>query len=143
MGKKSITVRLEAELVEALDAYAETNGKSRTQAVEDALEALLDGSVRDGEPTADAGKGSADGALMEALRASNADLRAALVDTRATVAALTAQLSVKDEQIARAHELVDQSHRLQMAEVQRGRKALPGPRGEGLMAKIRRLTGHD
>lgn len=54
-------------------------------------------------------------AIIDVLRASNADLRA-------TVSTLTAQLDVKDRQIEAAHGLADHAQKLHAAEVQ---KALP------------------
>ena len=70
-------------------------------------------------------------AVVDVLRASNADLRL-------TVSTLTAQLATKDQQIQTAHELVDQAHKLQAAQMQR---ALPAEGGTSRPSLWERLTG--
>lgn len=116
MAKQSTSVRLEESTIEALDAYAQDHGITRTAAIEALIRAGLQ---QDENASQNVSQG-----ITDVLRQANADLRAALLDTRGVVATLTAQLAAKDEQIAAAHTLIDQAHRLHMAEVTR---ALPAP----------------
>lgn len=116
MAKLSTSVRLEESTIEALDAYAQEHGITRTAAIE----AL----VRAGLQSGDSAPQNAPQDITDVLRQANADLRAALLDTRGVVATLTTQLAAKDRQIEAAHTLIDQAHRLHMAEVTR---ALPAP----------------
>jgi len=116
MAKQSTSVRLEESTIEALDAYAQEHGITRTAAIEKLIRAGLQ---KDSDAPQDVPQ-----RITDVLQQANADLRAALVDTRGVVATLTAQLAVKDRQIEAAHTLIDQAHRLHMAEVTR---ALPAP----------------
>lgn len=116
MAKQSTSVRLEESTIEALDAYAQDHGITRTAAIE----ALVRAGLRAGDDVPQ----SAPQDIADVLRQANADLRAALLDTRGVVATLTAQLAAKDRQIEAAHTLIDQAQRLHMAEVTR---ALPAP----------------
>lgn len=137
--KKPISARLDDDVLQMLDTFAEAHGMTRTEALEKAVRGLQEPPEAHQEQRQGDVPSSTLEAVTEALKASNADLRAALVDTRSTVATLTAQLAVKDQQIAAAHELVDQSHRLHMAEVQR---ALP-PARQTMRDRIRRFLGHE
>ena len=128
MAKKVVSIRLEAESVEALDAYASAHDLSRAEAVEVAIQSLDhdDASAANQKPT-EAAEGQErpethtdeHRAVVEVLRASNADLRA-------EVSRLWSQIAEKDEQIRTANELLDQSHRMHAAEITR---SLP-PAGE-------------
>lgn len=130
MTKRPFTARLDAGTVEAVDAYAEAHGITRTEAAERLLSAAL--RATEGAPAAAEEVGGpsvqADGerAVVEVLRASNADLRA-------EVSRLWAQMAEKDRQIQDAHELADQAHRLHAAEVSR---ALPESKGRGFAEKV-------
>lgn len=110
--RKPINMRLPEELVESVDTYARDHQTSRTSAIETLVQMGLDDVMtaqdgrKDGEGTNAPREEYA--AVLEVLKASNADLRA-------TVSTLTAQLATKDAQISQAMELTDQSHRLQMA----------------------------
>lgn len=122
--------RLDDELLKRLDDYSKGRGMRPSEAVSYLLCIALDAESSTGtsqghqtphkaakeegratEPQAETM------AVLDALRASNADLRAALIDTRAMVATLTSQLAVKDAQISTAHELAGQAQRLQMADI--------------------------
>lgn len=70
-------------------------------------------------------------AIIDVLRASNADLRA-------TVSTLTAQLDVKDRQIEAAHGLADHAQKLHAAEVQKALPAEGQTRGGWLSSFFRR-----
>ena len=146
MPKVHKTLRLEAELAAAVDAYAEAHGMRAGAAFESLLRAGLDaaenGTREPSEPREATQEAAEDSnrpetrvdelrAVCEVLRASNADLRL-------TVSTLTAQLAVKDEQIQTAHELVDQAHKLQAAQIQR---ALPAEGGTSRPSLWERLTG--
>lgn len=133
--KKPISARLDDGVLQLLDAFAESHGITRTEALEKAIRGLQEPSEgRKEQSTGEQSQRTVE-AVIEALKASNADLRSALVDARSTISTLTAQLAVKDDQIATAHGLVDQSHRLHMAEVQR---SLP-PARMTMREKIRRF----
>lgn len=132
MTKRPFTARLDAGTVEAVDAYAEAHGITRTEAAERLLSAALRATEGNQyQQSADVGaptKAQADGerAVVEVLRASNEDLRA-------EVSRLWAQMAEKDRQIQDAHELADQAHRLHAAEVSR---ALPESKGRGFAEKV-------
>lgn len=119
MGKAHISARLDDGILEALDAFAAREGITRTQAVERAVMALVQGPERAQEGAQEAHGADVPPAdlraVCEVLRASNADLRA-------EVSRLWAQVGEKDQQIQRAQELADHAQKLHAAEVQR---ALP------------------
>lgn len=131
MAKIRVNMRLEADVVEALDAYAVGRGISKTEALDQLLRASLCDAT-EAPQEADSGQGEPsdhdDGerAVVEVLRASNADLRA-------EVSHLWAQMAEKDKQIQNAHELADQAHRLHAAEVSR---ALPESKGRGFAERV-------
>lgn len=125
--KKHVTIRVDSEVLEALDAWAEVHGMTRTAALE---RLVMDGmNVSNEGPSEDAetgGKAPEDAervkthtedlrAVCEVLRSSNADLRA-------EVSRLWSQLATKDEQIRTAQGLADHAQQLHAAEVTR---ALP------------------
>ena len=123
MPKKQLSVRLDADVMERLDAYAEASGISRTEAVERAVSSLTEAAQEAAqEPQEDAGGPERAEthagdlrAVCEVLRASNADLRA-------EVSRLWSQLAEKDRQIAAAQGIADHAQQLHAAEVTR---ALP------------------
>lgn len=123
MAKAHINTRLEASTLEAVEAYAQAHGMTRTAA----LESLIMAGLEAGGPTGGADQRATEAAqeadreevpptdlraVCDVLRASNADLRA-------EVSRLWAQLATKDEQLHAAHDLADQAHRLHAAEVTR------------------------
>lgn len=148
MAKVLRSVRLEAGTFEAVDAWAKEHGTGKGEAMERLIRAGIDATSGNqttaGATDADDGANihtSDQGAVIEALRASNADLREALVGTRAVVSTLTAQLATKDEQIARAHDLAEHAQQLHAIETT---KALPAPRRSWLeRLGIRRKDGTD
>ncbi len=116
MPKKQLSVRLDADVMERLDAYAEASGISRTEAVERAVSSLTEAAHEDaGEPERAETHAEDARAVCEVLRASNADLRA-------EVSRLWSQLAEKDRQIAAAQGIADHAQQLHAAEVTR---ALP------------------
>lgn len=148
MTKVHKTLRLDADLSAAIDVYAEAHGMRAGSAFEALLRAGLEAeevsaqrpSERRERPQEATGGGervethtSDLQAVVDVLRASNADLRL-------TVSTLTAQLATKDQQIQTAHELVDQAHKLQAAQIQR---ALPAEGGTSRPSLWERLTGRN
>lgn len=139
MAKVHKTIRLEEEQLSRVTEWGEANGaKNSTEAIVMLLERALSGdAVRPDQTPTEAASGDSGTehagadyrAVIDVLRASNADLRA-------TVSTLTAQLVTKDEQIRHAHELTDQAQRLHMAEVAR---ALPAE-GESSESSTGRST---
>lgn len=131
MGKRHITIRINEDVADALDRRAGDDGASRSEVVERLLRASLCDAT-EAPQEADSGQGGPsahdDGerAVVEVLRASNADLRA-------EVSRLWAQMAEKDRQIQEAHELADQAHRLHAAEVSR---ALPESKGRGFAERV-------
>lgn len=129
MAKKVVSIRLEAESVEALDAYASAHDLSRAEAVEVAIKSLdhedaPGTSQKPPEVPEDAERPETHAedhrAVVEVLRASNADLRQ-------EVSRLWLQISEKDQQIRSLQGIADHAQQLHAAEVTR---ALPptGPR---------------
>lgn len=119
MPKKQLSVRLDADVMERLDAYAEASGISRTEAVERAVSSLTEAAQEPQEAAGGAERAETHAgdlrAVCEVLRASNADLRA-------EVSRLWSQLAEKDRQIAAAQGIADHAQQLHAAEVTR---ALP------------------
>lgn len=141
MGKTHVNARLEESVIEALDAYAEAHGMTRTAALE---RLVMDGIKASDEAASERRRAAQEAtedeervethsdslrAVIDVLRASNADLRA-------EVSRLWAQMGEKDRQIARAHELADQSHRMHAAEIV---KTLP-TEAEGAKSMWQRLA---
>jgi len=125
--RKHVTIRIDGEVLDALDAWAKGRGMTRTAALErlvmDGMSATSEGASDGGET---GGKAPEDEervethsdelrAVIDVLRASNADLRA-------EVSRLWSQLATKDEQIRAAQSLADHAQQLHAAEVTR---ALP------------------
>lgn len=153
MGKKHITARIDEGTAEDLDRWAGARGIGRSEAIERLIRAGLDEGEEGGEappetpqePSGAPTAGNVGGgdpqvvmAVVDALKASNADLRAALIDARATVATLTAQLDVKDHQIEAAHGLADHAQKLQAMEAQRLLPAEGRARGGWISSIFRR-----
>lgn len=109
MARAQFSARVEASTLEALDAYAQAHGMTRTAALEALLEAALGGDHGAGEADREGGQAGDLRAVCDVLRQSNADLRA-------TVSTLTAQLAEKDGQIAQALTLADHAQALQAAQ---------------------------
>lgn len=125
--KKHVTLRIDGEVLDALDAWAEGHGMTRTAALERLVTDGMGASSEDAPEARETGERAAEGeertetrpedlrAVCEVLRASNADLRA-------EVSRLWSQLATKDEQIRTAQSLADHAQQLHAAEVTR---ALP------------------
>ena len=95
MAKVQISVRVDADVLARVEAFAADAGITRAGAVERLVVAGLDGDQR----------GSGDAEVLAVLRESNADLRM-------TVSTLTAQLAVKDAQISTLTSLADHAQQL-------------------------------
>jgi len=133
MTKVHRTIRLEADVSEAADAWAAECGLSKSEAIERLIRAGLDAAgPKDHSAQTDGTTGSTEGeaarlrAIVDLLTEHNRDLRQ-------TVSTLTAQLAVKDGQIARAHDLADHAQQLHAAEVT---KALPSAHRPSLIERI-------
>lgn len=85
MAKRVLSLRLDDELVAAIDEYAAERGMSRTGAVE----ALVTGAMSDDGGDRAEDSGAPDGELLAALEV----LRESNVTLRETVASLTARLT--------------------------------------------------
>lgn len=97
MAKVQISVRVDADVLARVEAFAVDAGITRAGAVERLVVAGLDADQhRDG---------SGDAEVLVVLRESNADLRM-------TVSTLTAQLAVKDDQISTLTSLADHAQQL-------------------------------
>lgn len=108
--------RLDVELVERLDAWAESHGMTQAEAVRTLLAAGLE----------DAGEGQEDKGLEgeePPTPTADADTRAMLGehirDLRATISTLTAQVAEKDAQIHRLADIADHAQALQAAHAQK------------------------
>ena len=120
--------RLDVELVERLDAWAEAHGMTQAEAVRKLLASALEDTSEDHEKEATRsartqGQGG-DGANLpnwevDDATTADADTRAMLGehirDLRATVATLTAQVAEKDAQIHRLADIADHAQALQAA----------------------------
>lgn len=123
--------RLDVELVERLDAWAEAHGMTQAEAVRKLLASALEDTSEDHEKEATRsartqGQGG-DGANLpnwevDGATAADADTRAMLGehirDLRATISTLTAQVSEKDAQIRRLADIADHAQALQAAQAQ-------------------------
>lgn len=123
--------RLDVELVERLDAWAEAHGMTQAEAVRTLLAAGLEdageGQEEEGvRSTHTQGQGS-DGANLpnwevDGATTADADTRAMLGehirDLRATISTLTAQVAEKDAQIHRLADIADHAQALQAAQAQ-------------------------
>lgn len=97
MAKVQISVRVDADVLSRVEAFAADAGITRAGAVERLVVAGLDADQhRDG---------SGDAEVLAVLRESNADLRM-------TISTLTAQLAVKDDQISTLTSLADHAQQL-------------------------------
>lgn len=133
---------ISADLAQRVADYSSDNGMRISAGVSDLLERGLastaqeptraDQTAAEGPDVPEAHK-EADPAVVEVLRASNADLRA-------EVSHLWAELARRDEQIQVAHELADQAHRLHAAEVSR---ALPDGRHMSFAEKVAAIFRRD
>lgn len=97
MAKVQISVRVDADVLSRVEAFAADAGITRAGAVERLVVAGLDADQHRG--------GSGDAEVLAVLRESNADLRM-------TVSTLTAQLAVKDDQISTLTSLADHAQQL-------------------------------
>lgn len=100
MAKLHRTYRLEADIVADLEAFADENGITKAEAIENLLRAALDSSSTaqdERTPSEPREDHSADTALVDVLRGNVTDLRA-------QVATLTNQIAAKDEQISQLME---------------------------------------
>lgn len=123
--------RLDVELVERLDAWAEAHGMTQAEAVRTLLAAGLEdageGQEEEGvHSTHTQGQGS-DGENLpnwevDGATTADADTRAMLGehirDLRATISTLTAQVAEKDAQIRRLADIADHAQALQAAQAQ-------------------------
>ena len=97
MAKVQISVRVDADVLARVEAFAADAGITRAGAVERLVVAGLDADQhRDGPGDAE---------VLAVLRESNADLRM-------TISTLTAQLAVKDDQISTLTSLADHAQQL-------------------------------
>lgn len=96
MAKLHRTYRLEADIVADLEAFADENGITKAEAIENLLRAALDGSSAAPRQDQEERQGQ-DEQTIEALRGNVTDLRA-------QVATLTNQIAAKDEQISQLME---------------------------------------
>lgn len=145
MGKSHVNARIDEKVLEALDAYAQAHGMTRTAALErlvmDGIRAAEDVASEGRETVQEAPEDSEQAethsdelrAVIDVLRASNADLRA-------EVSRLWSQLATKDEQIRTAQSLADHAQQLHAAEVTR---ALPaeGEETKTLRQKLASIFG--
>jgi len=128
MSKTHVNIRLEESVLEALQAYAEGHGMTRTAAIERL--------VMDGIAASDKAPGEATEAAQEApegpervethsedLRAVCAALRASNTDLRQEVSRLWSQIATKDAQLETAQKTLDQEQRLHAITAAR---SLPG-----------------
>lgn len=109
-GKTQRSYRLDAGVVDALEAWAAEHGTTNTEAVETLLRAAMDadGRAEDGagEPVE-----RADGAQIVDVLKANID------DLRAQVSTLTEQVAAKDEQIRGLMGIADHAQALHAAAV--------------------------
>lgn len=120
--------RLDVELVERLDAWAEAHGMTQAEAVRKLLASALEdaGGDQEKEATRSARSQGQEDKRLEAedapTAAPDADTRAMLGehirDLRATISTLTAQVSEKDAQIRRLADIADHAQALQAAQAQ-------------------------
>lgn len=103
MSKTHKSYRLDTDLLEAVDAYAEGRGVKSSEAVADLLRRGL------------AGGGAVEGAPGDEIEA----LRGNVADLRGEVATLKEQLERKDEQISGLMALAGNAQTLQAAEARR------------------------
>lgn len=94
--------RLDVELVERIDAWAEAHGMTQAEAVRTLLTTALDGGVQREETP----RATADAELR-------AELGQHIRDMREHISTLTAQLAEKDRQLKQAHDLADHAQQLQ------------------------------
>lgn len=110
--------RLDVELVERLDAWAEAHGMTQAEAVR----ALLAAGLEDAEPSQEGEEAEGREGGGAPTPTADADIRAMLGehirDLRATVSTLTAQVAEKDAQIRRLADIADHAQALQAAHVQ-------------------------
>lgn len=106
--------RLDVELVERLDVWAEAHGMTQAEAVRSLLAAALEGEDDSQEKEGQEGerKGTADAETRAMLGEHIRDLRA-------TVSTLTAQVAEKDAQIHRLADIADHAQALQAAHAQK------------------------
>ena len=97
MAKLHRTYRLEADIVADLEAFADSNGITKAEAIESLLRTALDGSSTAPRQEPIEEQGDQEEQTIEALRG-NVD------DLRAQVATLTGQLEAKDVQISQLME---------------------------------------
>lgn len=126
MPKQPVNIRLNTDMIAALDNWAATHGTTRTGAIERLIARGLEERTTEEREAPDTPDTPDMREVCDVLRQSNADMRE-------HIAQLYAQLAAKDAQIARAHELADHAQQLHMAELQQ--KALPS---EGIRGRFAR-----
>lgn len=113
--------RLDVELVERLDAWAEAHGMTQAEAVRKLLASALEDASEDHEKEATR-SARTQGQEANGATTADADTRAMLGehirDLRATVSTLTAQVAEKDAQIRRLADIADHAQALQAAQAQ-------------------------
>ena len=112
--------RLDVELVERLDAWAEAHGMTQAEAVRTLLAAgLEDAGQEEKEAGGQEGEGHAEDAPTPTADAeTRAMLGEHIRDLRATISTLTAQVAEKDAQIHRLADIADHAQALQAAQAQ-------------------------
>lgn len=117
--------RLDVELVERLDAWAEAHGMTQAEAVRKLLAAALEDADKGHEGEEDARsthsqgqEGGEDAPTPTAGADTLAMLGDHIRDMRATISTLTAQVAAKDEQIQRLADIADHAQALQAAQAQ-------------------------
>lgn len=128
MGKTHINVRLEESVLEALQAYAEGHGMTRTAAIERLVMDGIAASEKTPEEATETAQEATEGperveTHSEDLRAVVGLLRASNSDLRQEVSRLWSQLATKDAQLETAQKTLDQEQRLHAITAAR---SLPG-----------------
>lgn len=108
--------RLDVELVERLDAWAESHGMTQAEAVRRLLEAGLEDADAGQEGKEAEGQGAPTPTADAETRAM---LGEHIRDLRATISTLTAQVAEKDAQIHRLADIADHAQALQAAHAQK------------------------
>ena len=111
--------RLDVELVERLDAWAESHGMTQAEAVRRLLEAGLEDADAGQEGKEAEGQESGGAPTPKADAETRAMLGEHIRDLRATISTLTAQVAEKDAQIRRLADIADHAQALQAAHAQK------------------------
>lgn len=108
--------RLDVELVERIDAWAEAHGMTQAEAVRKLLTTALEDAGQEGQE--DGGREDAGASTATASAETLAMLGEHIRDLRANVSTLTAQVAEKDAQIHRLLDVADHAQALQAAQAQ-------------------------